>query len=113
MTSELRGRDNAVMTEGTEEAELAEIEQRAARAFAIAPTPWVAWLEKSGGLGGESCIGLGDDPALDQESYVRMCAGLNETASPDVHLDAVIEFSADACNAIPRLVAEIRRLRSR
>jgi hypothetical protein len=42
-----------------------------------------------------------------------MYAGPNETASPEVHLDAVIEFIADACNAIPRLVAEIWRLRSR
>jgi hypothetical protein len=42
-----------------------------------------------------------------------MYTGLNEIASPDVHLDAVIEFIADACNAVPRLVAEIRRLRSR
>jgi hypothetical protein len=81
--------------------------------FAVAPTPWVAWLESRGGLGGESFIQLGDDPALDQELYIRMYTGSNEIASPDVHLDAVIEFIADACNAIPRLVAEIRRLRSR
>jgi hypothetical protein len=113
MTSELCGRDNGVMSEGIEEAELAEIEQRAARAFAIAPTPWVAWLETRGGLGGESFIQLGDDPALDQELYIRMYTGLTESTSPDVRLDAVIEFIADACNAIPRLVAEIRRLRSR
>jgi hypothetical protein len=113
MTSELCGRENAVMSEGIEEAELVEIEQRAARAFAIAPTPWVVWLETRGGLGGESFIQVGDDPGLDQELYIRMYTGLNEIASPDVHLDAVIEFIADACNAVPRLVAEIRWLRSR
>jgi hypothetical protein len=112
MTSEVCGRENAVMSEGIEEAELVEIEQRAARAFAVAPTPWVAWLETSGGLGGESFIQLGDDLALDQELYIRLYTGSNEIASPDVHLDAVIEFVADACNAIPRLIAEIRRLRS-
>jgi hypothetical protein len=113
MTPEPWDRENAVMSEGIEEAELAELEQRAARAFAIAPTPWVACLETHGGLGGESFIQLGDDPSLDRELYIRMYTGLNETASPDVHLDAVIEFIADAYNAIPRLIAEIRRLSSR
>jgi hypothetical protein len=113
MTSEVRARENAVINEGIDEAELSEIEQLAARALAIAPTPWVAWPETRGGLGGESFIQIGDDPALAQELYIRMYTGVNETASPDVHLDAVIEFIADACNAIPRLVAETRRLRSR
>jgi hypothetical protein len=75
--------------------------------------PWVAWLETGGGLGGESFIQLGDDPGLDQELYIRMCTGSDEIVSPNVHLDVVIEFIADACNAVPRLVAEIRRLRSR
>jgi hypothetical protein len=49
MTSELCGRETAVMSEGIEEAELVEIEQRAARAFAIAPTPRIAWLETAAG----------------------------------------------------------------
>jgi hypothetical protein len=114
MTSELCGRENAVMSEGIEEAELVEIEQRAARAFAVAPAPWVAWLETHGGLGGESFIQLGGyDPAIDQEFCIRMYTGSNETPSHGEHLDAVIEFIADACNAVPRLVAEIRQLRSR
>jgi hypothetical protein len=113
MASELCGSENAAMSEGIEEDELVEIEQRAARAFAIAPTPWIAWLETRGGLGGESFIQLGDDPVLDREMYIRMYTGLDETASPDVHLDAMIEFIADACNAVPRPIAEIRRLRSR
>jgi len=101
------------MTDGVEEAELVEIEQRAVRAFAVAPPPWVAWLETRGGLGGESFIQLGLDPELDVELYIRFYTGSNEVTSPDVRLDAVIEFIADACNAVPRLVAEIRRLRSR
>jgi hypothetical protein len=67
MTSELWGRENAVMSDGIEEADLAEMEQRAAPAFAIATAPWVAWLETRGGLGGESFIQVGDDPALDRE----------------------------------------------
>lgn len=58
-------RECSVMSEGIEETELVEVEQRAARASAIAPTPWVAQLETRGGLGGESFIRLGDDPALD------------------------------------------------
>jgi hypothetical protein len=101
------------MTDGIEETELVEIEQRAVRAFAVAPQPWVAWLETRGGLGGESFIQLGDDPELDVEFYIRFYTGSNEVTSPDVRLDAVIEFIADACNAVPRLIAEVRRLRSR
>jgi hypothetical protein len=104
--------DNAVMSDGIGEAELAEIEQRAARAFAVAPAPWVALLETRGGLGGESFIRLGDDPVLDNELYVTLDLGTKRVASPDVGLDAVIEYIAQACDAIPRLIAEIRRLRS-
>lgn len=33
------------MSDDFEDAELAEIEQRAARAFAVAPAPWIAQLE--------------------------------------------------------------------
>jgi len=99
------------MSDGIEEAELAEIEQRAARAFAVAPTPWIAQLETRQPISGETFIRLGDDPDLDQELYVRMYRGPNQIASPDVGLDAVVDFIAHASGAIPQLVAEIRRLR--
>jgi hypothetical protein len=112
MTWDRSSREDVVMSNGIEDAELAEIEQRAARAFSVAATPWIAQLETRQAIGGESFIRLGDDPNLDQELYVRLYNGLNEIASPNVGLDAVVDFIADASDAVPRLVAEIRRLRS-
>jgi hypothetical protein len=100
------------MSDGIEEAELAEIEQCAARAFAVAPAPWIAQLETRQPIGGETFIQVGDDPDLDQELYVRLYRGPSQIASPDAGLDAVVDFIAKASGAIPRLVAEIRRLRS-
>ena len=100
------------MSHGIEDDELADIEQRAALAFALAPTPWIAQLETRQAIGGESFIQLGDDPDLDQELYVRVRTGPDEIVSPDVGLDAVVDFIAQAARTIPRLVAEIRRLRS-
>ena len=100
------------MSDGIEETELAEIEERAAQAFAVAPAPWVALLETRGGLGGESFVRIGDDPVLDRELYVTLLLGTDRVASPNVALDAVIDYIAHACDAIPRLMAEIWRLRS-
>lgn len=70
------------MSDGIEDDELAEIEQIAVRAFAAAPTPWIAQLETRQSIGGESFVRLGDDPDLDQELYVRLYNGLDEIASP-------------------------------
>lgn len=84
------------MSDDIEEAELAEIEQRAARALAVAPAPWIAQLETRQPIGGETFIQLGDDPALDHEMYIRLYTGASEIASPDVGLDAVVDFIAHA-----------------
>ncbi|HEY2077651.1 MAG TPA: hypothetical protein VGH53_15060 [Streptosporangiaceae bacterium] len=99
------------MIDGIDEAELVELEQRAARVLAAAPTPWIAWLETRHAIGGESFIQLGDDPASDQELYIKLYTGSNTVTSPDADLDAVIDFVAHAAAAIPRLIAEVRRLR--
>ncbi len=112
MTSQLYDRENALMNDGITEAELVQIEQQAAQAFAVAPTPWLALLETRHGIGGESFISLGDDQAADHEMYIRLYTGADEIASPDVGLDAVVDFIAQAADVIPRLTAEIRRLRS-
>jgi hypothetical protein len=64
------------MSDEIDEAELVEIEQRAARAFAVAPAPWIAQLETGQPIGGENFIQLGDDPALDQELYISAAAGV-------------------------------------
>ena len=100
------------MSDGIHEAELVEMEQRAQQAFAVAQRPWIAMLETRHAIGGESFIRLGDDPALDEELYLGLYKGPNQIASPDVGLDAVLDFTAHASDAIPRLIAEIRRLRS-
>jgi len=100
------------MSDALGEAELAEIEQRAALAFAAAPTPWASFLETGGGLGGESFIRLGSDPVHDDELYVRLYRASQQIVSPDVRLDAVIDFVAHAAEDIPRLIAEVRRLRT-
>jgi hypothetical protein len=100
------------MSDGIAEADLVQIEEQAAQAFAVAPTPWLALLETRHGIGGESFIRLGDDQALDHELYIRLYNGADEIRSPDVGLDAVVDFIAQAANVIPRLIAEIRRLRS-
>lgn len=111
-TLDRSSREDVVMSDGIEDKELGEIEQRAARAFAVAPTPWVGQLETRSAIGGQSFIQVGDDPDLDLELYVRLYNGLDEITSPNVGLDAVIDFIADASDAVPRLIAEIRRLRS-
>jgi hypothetical protein len=73
---------------GIEDPELTEIEQRAGRAFAIAPTPWTPLLETRHVIGGESFIRLGNDPNLDQELYVSLHIGSAATA-------AVVRLLAD------------------
>jgi hypothetical protein len=112
LMSERSSHENVVVSHGIEDYKLADLEQRAALAFAVAPTPWIAQLETRQPIGGESFIRLGDDPDLDQELYIRLYMGPNEIASPDVGLDAVVDFIVEAAQAIPRLIAEIRRLRS-
>ena len=44
--------------------------------------------------------------------YIRLYTGASEIASPDVGLDAVVDFIAHASDILPRLIAEIRRLRN-
>jgi hypothetical protein len=105
-------RENAVMSDGIAEADLVQIEEQAAQAFAVAPTPWLALLETRHGIAGESFIRLGDDQGVDHELYIRLYKGAEEITSPDLRLDAVVDFIAHATNVIPRLIAEIRRLHS-
>ena len=100
------------MADGIGEPELVEMEQRAIHALDAAPAPWIPLLETRHGLGGESFIQFGDDPRLDQEMYITVDLGSQRLNSPDARLDAVIDFIAHASEDVPRLVAEIRRLRS-
>jgi hypothetical protein len=81
--------------------ELAELEALTA---AATPGPWVAHIEAEAPIGGESMIGLdglqGDFPP---DMYVRHDGQTAPTAD--------IKFIAAARNYVPRLLAEVRRLR--
>lgn len=100
------------MIDAIGDAELDEIEQRAGRALDVAPAPWRPLLETRHGIGGCSFIQVGNDPVRDQEIYLDVHDGSQRLMSPDARLDAIIDFVAHAAGDVPRLIAEIRRLRS-
>jgi hypothetical protein len=93
------------------DADLALIEQRAATALDVAPAPWNPWLETRHGIGGCSFIQFGADPNTDNELYLDLRLGPEQIWSPGERLDAVVDFLGSAAEDIPRLVAEVRRLR--
>ena len=95
------------------DADLDEIEQRAARAFTVAPQPWNPWLETRHGTGGCSFLQCGGDSAQDTEMYFEVRLGAEQLVSPDARLDAIIDFIGNAAEDVPRLIAEIKRLRRR
>lgn len=103
----------AIVKDALPDAELVEIEQRAARALDVVPTPWNPMLETLGSLGGCSFIQIGDDPAVDNEMYIDVHLGTRQLTSPDARLDAVIDFVAHAPTDVAHLIAEVWRLRNR
>ena len=100
------------MTPGLSSADLEVIDQRAEAASAVADLPWVSLLETRHGIGGCSFIRCGT-AERDVEMYVDLTYGETRISSPDPRLDAVLDFIAAASEDVPRLVAEIRRLRER
>ncbi|HEY9471822.1 MAG TPA: hypothetical protein VIQ76_19615 [Propionibacteriaceae bacterium] len=86
--------------------ELDEIERRVTLAT---PGPWEANLETRSGIGGASFIDL--NPGGDQDAELYFTYAPVVRVSPDRRLDADLDFVAHARNDVPRLVAEIRRLR--
>lgn len=102
------------MNDSLPDAELIEIQQRTIQALDVAPAPWKPWLEtRDGGIGGCSFIQLGDDPDVDHEMYIDLHLGTRRLTSPDAQLDTIIDFVAHAPSDVVRLVAEIRRLRTK
>jgi hypothetical protein len=101
------------MAEELSDAELDQIEQRAARAFAVAPQPWVSFLETRHGIGGGSFVRFGGGPNDDNEMYLEVHLGAHQLTSPDPSLDAILDFVGQAAQDVPRLVGEVRRLRGR
>jgi hypothetical protein len=95
--------------EALTEAELSEMERRTE---AAAPGPWVAFLETRGGVGDCSVIQVGRGNDIDDEIYVRRFIGTKELVSPNPQLDSDIEFIAAARQDMPRLIAEVKRLRT-
>ena len=88
-------------------AELDRIDQRAMLAAA---GPWEPRLETRWGTGGASCIDL--SPGQDDDNELYLTYSPDDRVSPDTQLDADLDFIAHARTDVPRLVAEIRRLRA-
>ncbi|MFF1903496.1 hypothetical protein [Kitasatospora sp. NPDC058218] len=91
------------------EEDLSAMERRAA---AAAPGPWAAWLEGRHGIGGDSFIQIRPEADQDDEIYVSRFVEGAQLAGRDPRLDADIDFIAAARQDVPRLIAEVRRLRA-
>jgi hypothetical protein len=68
-------------------------------------------MESRHGIGGESFIQLRPDAPEDDEIYLRRFTAGREVRSPSAELDADIDFIAAARQDVPRLIAEVKRLR--
>ena len=89
------------MGEPLSDEELSELE---ALTTAATPSPWVANIEEEGALGGDSMIGLDGLPGdFPPDMYVFHDRQIAPSAD--------IKFIATARNYMPRLLAEVRRLR--
>ncbi|MFJ5925521.1 hypothetical protein ACIQF6_23225 [Kitasatospora sp. NPDC092948] len=84
-----------------------------ARIAAASMGAWVPVLETRGATGGASCIRISPATAVDDdEMYLsRFVNGERVQVGPDLQLDADLDFIASARQDMPRLVAEVRRLR--
>jgi hypothetical protein len=85
--------------------ELDEIEQRA---HAASPAPWEAFIEARDHTAGDDFIRIGGFDDAQPDMYIQHYLGASPVRVPDADLD----FIAHARQDIPRLVAEIRRLRA-
>jgi hypothetical protein len=99
------------MADELSDADLKEVEQRATRAFGVAPQPWKPWLESRDGIGGGSVVQFGGDPNEDNEMYIDVRLGGRQLTSPDAQLDAIVDFVGHAAGDIALLLTEIKRLR--
>ena len=74
------------------------------RALSATPGPWWSWVEGRDGLAGDTFIGRGVEGARQSDLYLSADPG--ERIRVEDH-----EFIAHARQDVPRLVAEVRRLR--
>src|SRR3954463_1630807 len=97
--------DTAVMSDELTDAELGAM---ADRAEASLPGPWEALV--GGGLGGPEFIRTGGLDDIAPDLYVTLSSW--DDQPPKIAPAPVLQFIAAARPDVPRLVAEIRRLRS-
>jgi hypothetical protein len=87
------------------EVELAKIEQRAENA---SPGPWQAFIEGRDHTSGDTVIRIGGLDMSMPDMYIQYSSpGPTPVAVPDADLD----FIANARQDVPRLAAEVRRLK--
>jgi hypothetical protein len=99
------------MSEPMSDEDLDQITQRVASALRVLPPPWRPWLETREGTGGCSFVQAGGEPDEDNELYFDVRLGRRRLTSPDVELDAIIDFVGNAGDDVLRLLTEVRRLR--
>jgi hypothetical protein len=87
--------------------ELERIERLAA---ATLPGPWQSFVEGRDHWGGDDFIRTGGMDNTSPDMYVTLSYSDHERPKPADH--AVLDFIAAARQEIPRLVAEVRRLRA-
>ncbi|RKE22234.1 hypothetical protein [Streptomyces sp. TLI_171] len=91
----------------------AELTAIAARASAATPGDWEPRLETRSATGGASCIFVDRTTSdIDNEMYLSHYIGNKQVVSPDPQLDNDLDFIAHARADVPRLVAEVTRLRA-
>jgi hypothetical protein len=86
-----------------------ELDEIAARAEASLPGPWEALVEGRDHLSGDDFIRTGGPDRDSPDLYVTLSLWSDEVPKPASA--AVLDFIATARQDVPRLVAEVRRLR--
>ncbi|GAA1222898.1 hypothetical protein GCM10009665_11420 [Kitasatospora nipponensis] len=91
-----------------------ELDAMELRIAAASTGPWVPVLETRGATGGASRIQIAPATAVeDDEIHLsRFTDGERVQVGPDLQLDADLDFVASARQDMPRLIAEVRRLRA-
>ena len=82
----------------------ATLDRLLALSKAADPAPWQSWVEGRDGLGGDTFIMVGAGNDRREDLYLTRDSGPADAATYDL--------LAEARNALPALVAEIKRLRS-
>ena len=86
-----------------------ELDRIAARADASLPGPWEAFVEGRDHTSGDHFIRTGGLDDASPDMYVTLSSWNDEPPKPAT--PEVLDFIAAARQDIPRLVAEVRRLR--